>query len=276
MTDAGPNPSAAALLAAATKRIGGETPRLDAELLLAHLIGRTREELLLRPPAEVDAAAYAALVERRARGEPVAYITGTREFWSLQLSVAPGVLVPRPDSETLIEAALARAGPAQRIFDLGTGSGALLLAALSEYGSAFGIGVDRSPAAIAIARANAARLGLASRAAFVEGDWASALTGPFDLILCNPPYVAEGAADPAVHAYEPHAALYAGAQGLDAYARIVPDLPRLLAAGGLAVLEIGWDQHEVVSRMARGAGLVARLWRDLGGRPRALALTHGA
>jgi len=266
------------VLKAAAAHIGGATPRLDAELLLAHHLGTTRDSLLLGGLHEPvpDARGFACLIERRAGGEPVAYITGTREFWSLRFRVTPDVLIPRADSETLIEAALASGRAPARVLDLGTGSGALLLAALSEHPAAFGIGVDRSSAAIAIARANAAQLGLATRATFVQGDWGAALSGPFELILCNPPYVAQGAADPHVHAHEPNEALYAGAQGLNAYARIVPDLPSLLAVGGLAVLEIGWDQHEVVDRMAQEAGLVARLWRDLGGRPRALALTRGA
>jgi len=226
---------------------------------------------------EIDVAACAALVERRVRGEPIAYIIGQREFWSLDLCVTPDVLIPRPDSETLIEAAIAAIPPdaAPRILDLGTGSGALLLAALVEWPRARGVGVDRSPAALDVAVRNAAGTGLSGRAAFVAGDWAGALVGQWDLILANPPYVRDDAPlDPGVRDFEPAGALFAGADGLDAYRRIVPDLPRLLAPAGVAVVEIGHDQAAAVSALAHAAGLSARVRHDLAGRDRALILEN--
>jgi release factor glutamine methyltransferase len=246
--------------------------RLDAEVLLAHLLGCTRGELLLRGDREIDASAFAALVARRAAGEPVAYITGEREFWSLPLRVTPDVLIPRPDSETLVEAALA-AGERARVLDLGTGSGALLLAVLSEWPDATGLGVDASAAALAVARGNADALGLAGRADFRLGDWGAGLDERFGLVLCNPPYVEEGAAlAPDVRAFEPASALFAGEDGLADYRRLVPQLPELLAEGGVAVLEIGWQQAEAVSALAAEAGLVGEVRCDLAGRDRALVL----
>ncbi len=263
--------NAAEALLAATKRID----RLDAEVLLAHLSGESREALLLGPNREVDAAAYMALVERRAAGEPVAYITGGREFWSLDLAVTRDVLIPRPDSETLIEAAKAAFAehPPATILDLGTGSGALLLAALSEFPRARGLGIDRSEAALAVARANALRLGLSRRAAFEAGDWGQGLAERFDLILCNPPYVEDDAdLAPDVRDWEPAGALFAGPDGLDAYRVLVPQLPGLLARGGYAILEIGATQAAAVTDLARAAGLAALVRRDLGGRDRCLVL----
>jgi len=267
---------AADALRLAAQRIGGDTARLDAELLLANLIDVSRETSMIQIGSlTVDADAYAALVDRRAAGEPLAYITGTREFWSLPLAVSPAVLIPRPDSETLIEAALELCAPRspERILDLGTGSGALLLAALSEFPSAHGVGVDRSEAALAVARANAAVLGFADRADFVLGDWASALAGPFDLVLANPPYVADTEPlDAAVRGFEPASALFAGPEGLDCYRAIIPDLRRILAPSGVIVLEIGHLQADFITEMARRSGFAPRLWRDLGGRPRAISL----
>lgn len=252
-------------------RIGGETARLDAQLLLAHLLGVTREVLLLGGlGGRVDAGLWAALVERRVSGEPVAYIVGEREFWSMPLRVSPDVLVPRPDSETLVEAAL-EMEPCAAVLDLGTGSGALLLAVLSEWPRAWGLGVDRSEAAVNVARGNAAALGLGGRAAFLVGDWAESLNARFGLVLCNPPYVADGEAAEAGR-YEPRGALYAGADGLDAYRRLIPALPRLLAPGGAAVIEIGWDQADNVGKMAAGAGFAPVLRRDIAGRGRAFTL----
>lgn len=234
--------------------------------------------MLLDPsrPRAIDAERFAALVARRAAHEPVAYLTGHRAFWSLNLAVTPAVLIPRPDSETLIVVALAQAPDARRILDLGTGSGALLLAALIDRPSAFGIGVDRSAAALAVARANAAAHGLADRSAFLVGDWATALTGRFDLILANPPYVRADADLAAGLAYEPAAALFAGNDGLDAYRALIPDLPRLLTPSGLAVVEIGHDQAHPVCALALQAGLSTAIAQDLAGRDRALALRREA
>ncbi len=263
--------NAAAALLAATKRID----RLDAEVLLAHMFGETREALLLGPGRDVDEDAYMALVARRAAGEPVAYITGHREFWSMDLVVTPDVLIPRPDSETLIEAAKAvfATYPPATILDLGTGSGALLLAALSEWPRARGLGVDRSEAALAVARGNAQRLGLDRRAVFAAGDWGAGVAGRFDLILANPPYVEDGA-DLAteVRDWEPASALFAGTDGLDAYRVLVPQLPALLTGDGVAALEIGASQAAAVAGLAGEAGLSALVRRDLAGRDRCLLL----
>lgn len=262
------------LLTSGAARIGGDTARLDAEVLLGHVLGCTRGELLLNQERSVDPQAYDRLVERRAAGEPVAHITGTREFWSLDLIVTPDVLIPRPDSETLIEVALRLcAHPPARILDLGTGSGALLLAALSEWPTATGVGVDASAAALAVARANAVRTGLASRAQFQIGDWGAGLAGRFDLILCNPPYIGTGeAVSDEVRCHEPTGALFAGADGLDDYRRILPQLPGLLAEQGLAVLEIGFAQGPALLALAAGQGLAASLHRDLAGHDRCVAL----
>jgi release factor glutamine methyltransferase len=251
--------------------------RLDAEVLLADLLGVARMELLLRQDQMVDAAAFGSRVARRAAGEPVAYITGHREFWSLDFAVTPAVLIPRPDSETLIEAAVAaHAGDAAlRILDLGTGSGALLLAALHQFPVGFGVGIDRSAAAVAVAAANAMRLELADRAAFVIGDWGTALDARFDLILANPPYVEDAAPlAPDVRDHEPASALFAGAEGLDAYRIMIPTLPALLAADGTAQVEIGADQAEAVTALAVDAGLCSSLTRDLAGHARCLTLRH--
>ena len=257
-----------------------DTPRLDAELLMAHVLGVTRSDMLLRAMTDPVPAGIAAFVVRRLRHEPVAYILGHQEFFGLNLIVTPDVLIPRGDSETLIEAArtsLAERAPA-RILDLGTGSGALLLAALSLWPGASGVGIDRSLGAVAVAAANAGRLGLAERTRILHADWTrsgwAADLGRFDLILANPPYV-EGAAvlAPQVRGHEPAGALFAGRDGLDAYRTLIPQLGSLLARGGLALVEIGATQAEVVTALAQEAGFATELHRDLGGRPRALALS---
>ncbi len=264
-------------LADAARRLAGvsDTPLLDSELLLAHALGVQREQLLLNPPAGIPAA-FQSLLERRESGEPVAYILGTRAFWTIELEVAPAVLIPRPDSETLLDAAVdhfrGTGGPV-RILDLGTGSGALLLAALDQWRHATGIGVDRSADALAIARRNAARLGLADRADLRLGDWGDGLGERFDLILCNPPYVAVSSElAPGIAEHEPHQALFAGDDGLDALRSLAPQFPRLLGEGGLAAVEIGFDQAESAAALLARDGLSARLARDLAGRPRALLL----
>lgn len=235
-----------------------ETPDLDARILWEH--------------ANADPETFAALITRRLRHEPVAYITGTKGFWTIDLDVSPAVLIPRPDSETLIEAALAHfreAGP-RRILDLGTGSGALLLAALDQWPQASGVGIDASPAALAVARANAARI-VPGRAAMIEGGWGG--TGErFDLVLCNPPYVATSEAlMPDVVDFEPHSALFAGDDGLDDYRMIAPALAPQLAPGGIACIEIGHTQAAAVTALLEVHGLKTEIRRDLGGRDRCIA-----
>ena len=265
-------------LSRATQQLSAtsDTPRLDAEVIMAHALGIERDSLLLSDQRHMVPAVYQSLVDRRKAGEPVAYITGKRAFWNIELEVGPGALVPRPDSETLIVAAVEHfagtPGP-RRILDLGTGPGTLLLAALDQWPRATGIGVDSSEVALDYARKNAKRLGLAQRAHFRRGDWATGISEQFDLILINPPYVAEDAdLGPGVAEYEPAEALFAGGGGLDEYRRLIPDIARLLAPGGLAALEIGHDQGEAVQGLLEAEGLRPRLARDLAGRPRAMLI----
>lgn len=261
----------AALNAAAARFTGSATARLDAELLLAHALGIERSALLLDFDRAVPPG-FAALVERRAAQEPVAYITGSRGFWSIDLAVGPGVLVPRADSETLVEAALGHvATPPEAVLDLGTGPGTLLCALLTEWPAARGIGVDRSAAALVYARANIEALGLGRRAALVRGDWSGAIAGRFGCIVANPPYIGTAEALPAeVAAYEPAEALFAGADGLDAYRVLVPHLSGLLAPDGVAVIEIGATQGAAVSALVAAVGLRAAVRTDLGGRDRCI------
>ncbi|MDK2760250.1 MAG: peptide chain release factor N(5)-glutamine methyltransferase [Sphingopyxis sp.] len=269
----------AAALREATQRLESvsDTPRLDAELLMAHALGVERQAMLLDPARFAVPDAFDALIERRRAHEPVAYIVGYRDFWTIRLAVGPGLLIPRPDSETLIEAAIdhfAAAAP-RHILDLGSGPGTLLLAALAAWPAASGLGIDESDKAVEWAGWNAANLAMGDRAQFRVGDWAAGLEGPFDLILCNPPYIAENEElMPDVAAFEPAGALFAGADGLDDYRRIIPDLARILAPAGLAVLEIGHRQHIAVRDLADRAGFHVVCRQDLGGRDRALLLTR--
>ncbi|MEO8176058.1 MAG: peptide chain release factor N(5)-glutamine methyltransferase [Sphingomicrobium sp.] len=264
-------------LADATRRLAqvSDTPRLDAELLLACALGIERDRLLLDPPAAVPPT-FEQLLARRLAGEPIAYLVGRRAFWTIELAVTPDVLIPRPDSETLLDAAVAHfhgsEGP-RRILDLGTGSGALLLAALDKWRQATGLGIDRSAAALAVAAANAQMIA-PGRADLRLGNWADGIAEHFDLILCNPPYVATAAAlGPGVAEYEPHDALFAGPDGLDALRALAPQVPRLLEPGGLAAIEIGYDQADRAAALFNAGGLSVSLARDLAGRPRALLLT---
>ena len=263
---------------AALRAAAARIDRLDAEVLLAHLLGVDRSSLILNPDRKIDLQPYENLVDRRAAGEPVAYITGTREFWSLDLIVTPDVLIPRPDSETLIEAALASvAKPPESILDLGTGSGALLLAALQEWPGARGMGIDASAAALAVAARNAEQLGMAGRAEFRLGDWGQGLTQKFDLVLSNPPYVEDNAElSSDVRDHEPASALFAGPEGLDDYRRLIPQLPGLLADKGIAIIEIGWTQAKAVRAIAAAAGLHGGICQDLAGLDRCLILKVAA
>ena len=262
--------------AAVLRDAGVDNPRLEARLLLGHALGLEQGALLaaldVSVPAEFD-----ALLARRAGREPLAFILGHQEFWSLSFAVSPATLIPRGDSETLIEAAVAaRADRARvrRVLDLGTGTGCLLLAALTEFPAAFGVGVDIAPEAAALAAGNAAQLGLAGRACFLAGNWASALgASDFDLVLSNPPYIPGSdiaGLMPEVAAHEPAGALDGGADGLDCYRRIIDALPGLLAPGGVAILELGAGQAASVIALGSGFRTEARV--DLGGIPRALVL----
>jgi release factor glutamine methyltransferase len=259
-----------------------ETPRLEARLLLAHAMACRQEDLLRDPRAPVPpeaAARFADLLRRRLDRAPIAHLLGEQEFWSLPFAVSPATLIPRADSEALIEAAIEAfpdRGAVRRVLDLGTGTGCLLLAALTEFPGATGLGLDRVPAAAALARDNAARLGLGDRARFAVADWAAPIGGRFDLVLSNPPYIERGTIPglmPEVARHEPASALDGGVDGLDAYRAIAAALPGLLAPGGRAVLELGQGQQAAVEAIAAAHGIHALGCRmDLGGVPRALVL----
>lgn len=266
-------------LADATRQLSetSDTARLDAELLMAEALHIDRDKLILAPPDRAIPKRFWTMVKRRTKGEPIAYITGRRAFWNIDLHVGPGVLVPRPDSEVLIASAIEHFdgtdGPA-RVLDLGTGPGTLLLAAIDIWPGATGVGTDVSRQAMSYAAANARRLGFEKRVKLKIGDWAQGIEDSFDLILCNPPYVAEGAElGPGVREYEPDEALFAGESGLEAYRALAPQLPRLLNKGGLAAVEIGHDQATAVTALLQRDGLRARVVNDLAERPRAVLLT---
>lgn len=254
-----------------------DTARLDAELLLAEAFHIDRDRLILAPPDREIPKRFWSMVRRRMKGEPIAYITGRRAFWNIDLHVGPGVLVPRPDSEVLITSAIEHfegtEGP-KLILDLGTGPGTLLLAALDIWPGATGLGIDVSRRALSYASANARRLGFEGRTRLKAGNWAQGLKERFDLILCNPPYVADGAdLGPGVREYEPDEALFAGESGLEAYRVLAPQLPDILNKKGLAVVEIGHDQARAATQLLERDGLHARVANDFGDRPRAILLT---
>jgi release factor glutamine methyltransferase len=261
---------------------GLDSPQLDARILVGHALGLDHAALLAAAERVLSAdedSAIAVLVERRLAHEPVARIVGTKEFWSLDLRIDDATLVPRPETETVVEAALAaidRRGArarALRIVDLGTGSGAILLALLSELKNAHGIGSDINPRALAVARDNAVRLGQGN-VAFVACDLAAALRGPFDLIVANPPYIASSdiaTLAPEVRLFDPRLALDGGADGLNFYRAIAAAAAELLTPDGAVVVEIGAGQAEPVATIFAAAGLVPSPPRpDLHGVPRAL------
>jgi release factor glutamine methyltransferase len=273
-------------LAQRLRHRGLDTPELDARLLVAHALGLDHAALAAQSrrvltTAETDAVS--ALAARRLAHEPVARILGRKEFWGLDLALDAQTLLPRPETESVVEAALAAItgeSPllrALRIADLGTGSGALLLALLSELPSAFGIGTDISLAALDCARGNADALGLGGRASFVACDYGSALEGPIDLVVSNPPYVAHGdiaALQPEVRDFDPGRALDGGPDGLDGYRAIAADARRLLAPAGILVVELGWGQLGAVTTLFAGAAFApaAPPRHDLAGIPRALIM----
>lgn len=256
-----------------------DTARLDAELLMAHALGASRSDMLLKHMRHEAPDAFVALTHRRKTYEPVAYITGVQEFYGREFSVAPGVLIPRPDSEVLIDTALELCPDPVRILDLGTGSGALLFTLLLERPNAAGVGVDASKDAIEIAQANAISLGDLGdeRCALVQSDWResgwSSDLGQFDLIICNPPYVEQAAAlERDVRDFEPPAALFSGPEGLDDYRILIPQMRQLMSPGAHVLFEIGFQQSEAVMRIAKENGFDADLRMDLAGRPRCVML----
>ena len=254
---------------------GIDSPRMEARLLLAHALGIGRDQTLTATPTPEQAAHFESLVKRRVGREPFAYISGHREFWSLDFEVGPGVLVPRPDTETLIEEALRimpdRNGPL-RIADLGTGSGAILIAALTEFPNATGIGFEASSDAFEWASRNARRL-MPERAEIRLSDWTRS-QGPFDLVFSNPPYIPSldiESLEPDVAHFEPRAALDGGADGLSAYRTLAELLPSLLKPGGHALLEIGFGQAGATEKLFRNLEIL-RIAPDLSGVPRCVIL----
>jgi release factor glutamine methyltransferase len=275
--------------AVALTAAGIDNARFEARLLLAHAAGVTIEWLVAHgdeapPPSVVEA--LRALTARRIRREPMAYVTGEREFWGLPFKVSPAVLVPRPDSETLIEAALAlmpgRTEP-WRIVDLGVGSGCLLLTLLREFPNARGVGLDASAEALSVAQYNADALGVGARTHLVRGDWrlqgwAGQLGGPFDLLVSNPPYIETEAIDglmPEVARFEPRLALDGGGDGLAAYRIIADQAAGLVVHGGRVLIEAGEGQATDISKLLSAAGFaVGGPWKDLGGIDRIVPATH--
>jgi release factor glutamine methyltransferase len=257
------------------KNAGIESAQLDAEILLAESLKISRSDLLLgRVPSKISTAQFdlfSSHINRRAQHEPVAYIIGYKEFWSLNFKVGPGALIPRPDSEVLIETALelCAKNPPAAILDLGTGPGTLLLSAMTEFKMAFGQGVDSSDLALNYARKNTEDLGLNARVQFQQSDWAKDITTRFDLILCNPPYISiTDILMPDVQNFEPATALFAGRDGMDAYHTIVPDLARLMTPTGIALFELGHTQADLFSALARENGFQCGFRHDLSGHKR--------
>jgi len=263
---------------------GIPSARLDARLLLAHALGVSATAVFSHPErvlTEDEQARIEALALRRAGREPVSHILGQREFWSLTFKVTADTLDPRPDTETVIDAVLAAVADRQaplRLLDFGAGSGCILLALLSELPRSQGVGVDASPAALAVAGHNAHALGLDHRVRFVSGDWGRDIDGLFDVIVSNPPYIPDKDIDgleAEVAGFEPRAALAGGPDGLDCYRALAPDVKRLLKAGGTAVFEVGQGQAEAVTEIMQAVGLIVQGRRcDLGGIERCVVVSQ--
>ncbi|HSZ50887.1 MAG TPA: peptide chain release factor N(5)-glutamine methyltransferase [Caulobacteraceae bacterium] len=257
---------------------GVDSPAIDARLLLETAADATRTDILTDPYRQLtdeQSAQLAALVDRRARREPISHILGSKGFWKILLRVTPDVLTPRPETETLLDVLLPEIPVAQslRVLDLGVGSGAILLAILAERPGAVGLGVDVSEEALAVARENAANLGLASRTALMRGDWAFGLESEsFDVVASNPPYIRSdeiAGLEPEVRNHEPRMALDGGADGLDAYRALAPQILRVLRPGGLFAVEIGVGQASEVSALFTAAGASSvSVRKDLGDRER--------
>jgi release factor glutamine methyltransferase len=279
---------AIAALSASFRKAGVPTPELDARLLVLEACKLSPEAYILRPETQLgaaDAALIGAFQSRRIAREPVSRILGYREFWGRRFAIGPAVLDPRPDTETLIEAALALVGKAPlRILDLGTGSGCVLLTLLAEMPQAWGVGADISSQALGVARINAERLGLASRAAFVQSDWCETFIGPFGLIISNPPYIrgdSIDALDGEVRCHDPKIALDGGADGLAAYRRIIDNCARITRSEAWVMLEVGIDQASKVTGLFEQAGWMVepglhRLFQDLSRIDRVVAIKRQA
>ena len=266
------------LAAGHLRRCGAASPRLDAELLLADALGCTRLELYLRFDQTVSSDQlrdFRGLCRRRARGEPLAYVLARKHFMGVDLEVTPSVLIPRPETEVLVEAALRllSAGVPARVLDVGTGSGAIVLALLAARPQARGVATDVSPAALEVASRNAVRLGLAPRVDFRQTDLAAGVAGPFELVTANLPYVVDGTpeVEQQVRVWEPPEALYGGPDGLDQIRRLTPLLPELLVTDGAALIEFDPRQRDAILDIADAVGEAAIL-KDLAGRDRVLML----
>lgn len=263
---------------------GVDSAHLDARLLLARVLGVSRAYLTMHADAylsDAELMGFETLLERRIAREPMAQILGEREFWSLSFRVTSDTLDPRPDSESIIEAVLRYVPNKQSrllMADFGVGSGCLLLSLLSEYPQAHGLGVDMSEAALDVAEKNAHSLGLSTRATFHKTSWGEGVIGRYDVIVSNPPYIREAdmeTLEPEVTEYEPHSALVGGKDGLDAYRALLPDIKRLLAPHGVAVLEFGQGQAADVTALAEANGLrLLETCNDLAGIERCVVLAH--
>lgn len=278
------SPLDAMLRAFAKQLVLSETPMIDVRIIAQHVLDLDDAGLILAGPTKIsqpDAAQLCALIARRAAGEPVAYIVGEKEFRSLTFKIAPGILVPRPDSETIIDACEARREKHRplKILDLGVGSGCLLISLLRSFPKATGVGVDLNISAAKLAQCNAARLGVGERASIIAGEWMSAVRGRYDMIVSNPPYISvDDAANLSkdITDFEDPRALYAGADGLDAYREIVPNSGNYLAVDGIIVLEVGQGQSSAVEGLARDCYPDARISTrsDLSGIPRAVIIDN--